>query len=78
MIKKIKISFSEKILLIFLILIGIFSFSFFFIIKNKCFFVEDVNPGKIQFTNRQNIANKDSILFNKIEFIKNGIKKLKF
>ena len=56
MIKKIKTSFSEKILLIFLILIGIFSFSFFFIIKNKCLFVEKVDPDKIQFTNRQNIA----------------------
>ena len=56
MIKKIKTSFSEKILLIFLILIGIFSFSFFFIIKNKCLFVENVDPDKIQFTNRQNIA----------------------
>ena len=56
MIKTIKTSFSEKILLIFLILLGIFSFSFFFIIKNKCLFVENVDPEKIQFTNRQNIA----------------------
>ena len=56
MIKTIKTSFSEKILLIFLILLGIFSFSFFFIIKNKCLFVENVDPDKIQFTNRQNIA----------------------
>ena len=56
MIKKIKTSFSEKILFIFLISLGIFSFSFFFIIKNKCFFVENVDPKKIQFTNLQNIA----------------------
>ena len=56
MIKTIKTSFSEKILLIFLILLGIFSFSFFFIIKNKCVFVENVDPEKIKFTNRQNIA----------------------
>ena len=56
MIKKIKTSFSEKILLIFLVLLGIFSFSFFFIIQNKCLFVEKVDPDKIQFTNRQNIA----------------------
>ena len=56
MIKKIKTSFSEKILLIFLVLLGIFSFSFFFIIKNKCLFVKNVDPDKIQFTNRQNIA----------------------
>ena len=56
MIKKIKTSFSEKILFIFLISLGIFSFSFFFIIKNKCLFVENVDPKKIQFTNLQNIA----------------------
>ena len=56
MIKKIKTSLSEKILFIFLISLGIFSFSFFFIIKNKCLFVENVDPKKIQFTNLQNIA----------------------
>ena len=56
MIKKIKTSFSEKILFIFLISLGIFFFSFFFIIKNKCLFVENVDPKKIQFTNLQNIA----------------------
>ena len=56
MIKKIKTSFSEKILFIFLISLGIFSFSFFFIIKNKCLFVENVDPKKIQFTNLQYIA----------------------
>ena len=56
MIKKIKTSFSEKILFIFLISLGIFSFSFFFVIKNKCLFVENIDPRKIQFTNPQNIA----------------------
>ena len=56
MIKKIKTSFSEKILFIFLISLGIFSFSFFFIIKNKCLFVENVDPKKIKFSNLQNIA----------------------
>ena len=56
MIKKIKTSLSEKILLIFLISLGIFSFSFFFIIKNKCLFVKNVDPTKIQFINRQNIV----------------------
>ena len=56
MIKKIKTSLSEKILLIFLISLGIFSFSFFFIIKNKCLFVKNVDPKKIQFINRENIV----------------------
>ena len=56
MIKKVKASLSEKILLIFLILLGIFSFSFFFITKNKCFFVKKIDLEKIQFNNSENIA----------------------
>ena len=56
MIKKIKTSLSQKILFIFLISLGIFSFSFFFIIKNKCLFVKNVDPKKIQFINRENIV----------------------
>ena len=56
MIKKVKASLSEKILLIFLISLGIFSFSFFFITKNKCFFVKKINLEKIQFNNYKNIA----------------------
>jgi len=56
MIKQIKASFSEKLLFMFIILIGIFSFSFFFIIKNKCFLVENIDPKKIQFTNNKNIV----------------------
>jgi len=56
MIKKIKASLSEKILSFFLISLGILTFSFFFITKNKCIFVEKVDPKKIQFANPQNIA----------------------
>ena len=56
MIKKIKASISEKILFIFLISLGIFSFSFFFITKNKCFFIEKIDPKKIQFANPKNIV----------------------
>ena len=56
MINKIKTSISEKILFIFLISLGIFSFSFFFIIKNKCLFVENVDPKNIQFTNLRDIV----------------------
>ena len=56
MIKKLKASISEKILFIFLISLGIFSFSFFFIIKNKCLFVENVDPKKIKFNNPKNIV----------------------
>jgi len=56
MIKKIEASISEKILFTFLIFLGIFSFSFIFIIKNKCLFVENINPNYIKFNNPQNIV----------------------
>ena len=56
MIKKIKASASEKIILIFLILLGIFSLTSFIIIKNKCLFVKNYKPEKIKFKNPKNIA----------------------
>ena len=56
MIKKIKISISEKIILVFVILLGIFSLILFLIIKDKCLFVKNYNPNDIQFNNPQNIA----------------------
>ena len=56
MIKKVKASLSEKILFIFLISLGIFAFSSFFLLKNKCLFVDEVNLKNINFTNPQNIA----------------------
>ncbi len=56
MIKKLKASISEKILFFFLISLGIFSFSFFFIIKNKCLFVENLDPSKNQFKKPKNIV----------------------
>ena len=56
MIKKIKQSFSEKLLLIFVIFLGISSVTSFFLIKNKCLFVEQYNPEKFEFKNRENIA----------------------
>ena len=46
MIHKIKQSRSEKILLIFLISLFIFSLGSFFIIKNKCLFIKDHDPKK--------------------------------
>ena len=56
MIKKIKASLSEKILFIFLISLGILTFSFFFIAKNKCIFIKKIDPEIIQFNNPENIA----------------------
>ena len=56
MIKKIRASISEKILLIFLMLLAIFSLTSYIVIKNKCLFVKNYNPNDIQFSNPENIA----------------------
>ena len=56
MLKKIKQTKSEKLLLIFLILLGIFSLISFTLIKNKCLFVEKVNLTKLNFNNPENIV----------------------
>ena len=56
MIKKIKASLSEKIIFTFLLLLGIFSLTSFFLIKDKCLFVKDYDPLKITFDNPKNIA----------------------
>ena len=55
MIKKIKISKSERIILISIIILGLFSLTSFIIIKNKCLFVKNYNPSDIQFDNPENI-----------------------
>ena len=56
MIKKIRASLSEKILLIFLMILAIFSLTSYIVIKNKCLFVKNYNPNDIQFSNPENIA----------------------
>ncbi len=56
MLKKIKQTKSEKLLLIFLILLAIFSLISFTLIKNKCLFVEKVNITKLNFNNPENIV----------------------
>ena len=56
MLKKIKQTKSEKLLLIFLILLAIFSLISFTLIKNKCLFVEKVNLKKLNFNNPENIV----------------------
>ena len=56
MIKKIKISKSEKIMLIFLIILGLFTFISLVILKNKCLFVKNYDPNKIEFNNPENIV----------------------
>ena len=56
MIKKIKATTAEKIIFYFLILLAILTFSTFFIIKNKCLFVKNYDPQKINFDKPNNIA----------------------
>ena len=56
MIKKIRASISEKILLIFLMILAMFSLTSYIVIKNKCLFVKNYNPNDIQFSNPENIA----------------------
>ena len=56
MIRKIKASKSEKILFIFLICLSIFAFTSFFLLKNKCLFVEKNNLSKLNYNDLDNIA----------------------
>ena len=56
MINKIKISQSEKIILYFLIILGVFTLTSLVILKNKCLFVKNHNPNNIEFNNPENIA----------------------
>ena len=55
MIKKIKASLFDKLTLTFLILLAIFTLSFIIIINNKCLFVKNFDPQKINFTKPENI-----------------------
>ena len=56
MIKKIKASGSEKIILIFLVLLGTLTLGTYFVIKNECLFVKNFNPKNINFKDSKNIA----------------------
>ena len=56
MINKIKISKSEKVILYFLIILGVFTLTTLIILKNKCLFVKNYNPNDIKFDNPENIV----------------------
>ena len=56
MINKIKISKSEKVILYFLIILGVFTLTTLIILKNKCLFVKNYNPNNIKFDNPENIV----------------------
>ena len=56
MIKAIQASKSEKVLFVFLIALVFFTFSSFFLLKNKCHFVEKLNLIKKNFQDRENVV----------------------
>ena len=56
MIEKIKASTSEKIIFIFILILGLFSITSFFLLKDKCLFVKNYDPEKINFQDPSNIA----------------------
>ena len=56
MIKKIKASTSEKLIFIFILILGLFTLTSFLLLKNKCLFVKNYDPEKINFKNPDNVA----------------------
>ena len=56
MIKKIKASLFDKLTFTFLILLAIFTLSFIIVINNKCLFIKNFDPQKIDFTKPENIV----------------------
>lgn len=59
MIKKVKSSLSEKILFIFLIFLAVFTFSSFYMIKNKCLFIKQLDLSEIEIKDSKNLAIMD-------------------
>ena len=82
MIKKVKASLHEKLIFIFLILLGVFALSFTIIIKNKCLFVKNFDPQEINFEKPKNIVVLNSECGNVIielypEISPNGVERFK-
>ena len=82
MIKKVKASLHEKLILIFLILLGIFALSFTILIKNKCLFVKNFDPQKINYSKPENIVMLNAECGNVIielypEISPNGVERFK-
>ena len=66
MIKKVKQTKLEKILVIFLIILSIVSFGSYISIKDKCLFVKDYDPQKLNFEDPKNIVILNTICGNVI------------
>ena len=56
MINKVKVSLSEKILFVFLILLFLITFGSYFLLKDKCLFVKKINLNEVNFANKENIV----------------------
>ena len=56
MINKIKPSRSEKIIFIFILILATFTITSFFLLKNKCLFIEDFDPKNLVFDKPENIV----------------------
>ena len=59
MIKKVKSSLSEKILFIFLIFLAVFTFGSFYMIKNKCLFIKQLDLSELEIKDSKNLAIMD-------------------
>ena len=82
MIEKIKASTSEKIILLFVLILGLSSLTAFFLLKDKCLFIKKYDPQKINFQNPSNIAILNAECGNVIielypEISPNGVKRFK-
>ena len=47
MIEKIKASTSEKVIFVFILVLGLFTLASFLLLKDKCLFVKNYDPQKI-------------------------------
>ena len=56
MIKKVKASLNEKLIFVFLIMLGVFALGFTTVVKNKCLFVKNYDPQNINFEKPNNIV----------------------
>ena len=82
MIKKVKASLHEKLIFIFLLLLGVFALGFTIVVKNKCLFVKNFDPQKINFEKPKNIVVLNSECGNVIielypEISPNGVERFK-
>ena len=82
MIKKVKASLNEKLIFIFLILLGVFALGFTIVVKNKCLFVKNFDPQEINFEKPKNIVVLNSECGNVIielypEISPNGVERFK-